>query len=138
MSDVAHKKVLVIEDDPLMSRMYHRVLTFEGFDVQLAENGQVGLEKLKDFAPDIILLDMMMPVLNGKDTLARLKGDSATIDILVIMLSNLTDPKTADEMVQAGALQYIVKSKYSPTDVAELLRDVLAQRGTQPATTGAE
>ncbi len=137
MSDAPHIKVLVIEDDPLMSRMYQRVLTFEGFDVQLAENGQAGLEKLKDFVPDIILLDMMMPVLNGKDTLARLKADSATKDIPVIMLSNLTDPKAADEMLQAGALQYIVKSKYSPTDVAELLRGVSAQQGTQPATTEA-
>lgn len=123
-------KVLIIEDDPLMSRMYLRVFTYEGLDVQVAENGQAGLEALKNFRPDIILLDIMMPVMNGVDTLAALKNNPATKDIPVIMLTNLSDLHTAEDTVKQGALQYIIKSKYSPTDVVVMIKDIINKGGT--------
>ncbi|HSX31458.1 MAG TPA: response regulator [Candidatus Saccharimonadales bacterium] len=121
-------KVLIVEDDQLMFRMYVRVFTFEGFEVQLAENGQAGLDKLKEFTPDIILADVMMPVMNGEEMLVKLKADPATKDIPVIMLTNLADPKAAEESVAKGAEQYIVKSKYSPQEITALVNDVLAKR----------
>lgn len=119
-------KVLVVEDDPLLSRMYLRVFTFEGFEIQMAENGQVGLDKLREFRPDIILIDVMMPVMNGEEMLARLKADPATKDIPVIMLTNLADPKAAESMMAKGALQYVVKSKYGPTEITALVKETLA------------
>lgn len=118
-------KVLLVEDDPLMSRMYQRVFTFEGFEIQLAENGQVGLEKLRDFHPDIILADMMMPVMNGLDLLIQLKSNPATKAIPVIMLTNLADSKSAEELVAKGALQYVVKSAYSPAETVAIVRSAL-------------
>ncbi|HSX05057.1 MAG TPA: response regulator [Candidatus Saccharimonadales bacterium] len=121
-------KVLIVEDDQLMSRMYMRVFTFEGFEAQLAENGQAGLDKLKEFTPDIILADMMMPVMNGEEMLEKLKANPATQGIPVIMLTNLADPQAAEETVAKGALQYIVKSKYSPQEITALVKDVLAKQ----------
>jgi len=121
-------KVLVVEDDPLMSRMYLRVFTFEGFEIQMAENGQAGLDKLRDFRPDIMLVDVMMPVMNGEDMLVRLKSDPATKDIPVIMLTNLADPKAAEGMLAKGAAQYIVKSKYSPTEVTAIVKEMLEKQ----------
>lgn len=119
------KKILIIEDDPLLSRMFQRVFTFEGYVPCLASNGQDGLNKLRDFRPDIILLDLMMPVLNGKDTLARLKADLATKDIPVIMLTNLADAETAKDLLTDGALQYVIKNKHSPQEIADMARDIL-------------
>jgi CheY-like chemotaxis protein len=109
--------------------MYQRVFTFEGFEVQMAENGQVGLDKLVDFHPDIMLVDMMMPVMNGGDMLDRLKANPATQAIPVIMLTNLADPQATEDIMAKGALRYIVKSKYSPTETATIVREAL---GIQP------
>jgi len=118
-------KVLLVEDDPLISRMYLKVFTFEGFEVQLAENGQLGLDKLADFQPDIILLDVMMPVMNGLQMLEKLKADPATKTIPVIMLTNLADANTAEDTASGGALRYIVKSTYDPGDIAAMVKDIL-------------
>jgi len=118
-------KVLLVEDDPLMSKMYQRVFAFEQLDIHVAGNGQAGLELLKTFHPDIILMDVMMPMMNGVEMLTAVKADPATKDIPVIMLTNLSDLKTADEAVAKGALKYIVKSKYDPDKVAAMLKEIL-------------
>jgi len=121
-------KVLIVEDDQLMSRMYVRVFTFEGFEVQVAANGQAGLDALREFHPDIILADIMMPVMNGQDMLIAIKADPALKDIPVIMLTNLADAKAAEETVAKGAEQYVVKSKYGPQEIVVLVKDVLAKQ----------
>ena len=77
---ISHK-ILLVEDDDLMVRMYRRVLDCEGYTVEIASNGQEGYEKTKTFKPDLILLDIMMPVLNGLQALEKLKKDPQTKDI---------------------------------------------------------
>jgi len=119
-------KVLIVEDDPLISRMYLRVFAYEGFDVQMAENGRVGLDKLKDFPAEIILIDIMMPVMNGIEMLAELKADPATESIPVMMLTNLSDVRTAEATIKQGALRYVVKGDHNPTDVVAMVRDILS------------
>jgi CheY-like chemotaxis protein len=121
-------KVLIVEDDQLMSRMYLRVFKFEGIEAELAENGKVGLDKLRDFHPDIILADVMMPVMNGEEMLVQLKADPATKDIPVIMLTNLADPQAAEETIAKGAEQYVVKSKYNPQEMIALVTATLEKR----------
>lgn len=118
-------KVLLVEDDPLISRMYLKTFAVEGFEVQLAENGQQGLEKLVDFHPDIILLDVMMPEMNGLQMLQAVKADPATKAIPVIMLTNLAEVNTVEDATMGGAVKYIVKSDYDPADVADIVRSVL-------------
>jgi len=114
-------KVLLVEDDPFMWRMYVRVFVHEGLEAEVAEDGQAGLEKLKTFHPDIILLDIMMPKMNGIEMLTRVKSDPTTRDIPVVMLTNLADVYMAEIAIKQGAVHYIVKSKYSPLDMVAML-----------------
>jgi CheY-like chemotaxis protein len=90
----------------------------------------VGLEKIKEFHPDMLLIDIMMPVMNGVEMLAQVKLDPDTRDIPVIMLTNLSDTRTAEATINQGALRYIVKGNYNPMDVAALVKDILA--GKEP------
>ncbi len=118
-------KILLIEDDDLMIRMYQRVLTFKGYTVEIAENGLLGYEKAKTFKPNLILLDIMMPVLNGLQTLEKLKQDPATKDIKVIILSNLVHKRDSEYAVKLGAIKYLIKSDYDPNEVIEEINKCL-------------
>ncbi len=99
-------KVLITEDDPLMSRMYQKIFTFEGYEVIMAGNGEEGLEKAKLEKPTIILLDVMMPKMNGLQMLEKLKLDPDTKKIPVIMLTNLAGEKDAENAMSKGAVKY--------------------------------
>ncbi len=127
-------KVLIIEDDPLVSRMYQKVLTLESFIVESARDGKGGLAKAKTCKPDLILLDIMMPEMNGIEVLEKLKADPALQDIPVIMLTNLSGTKDAETAMQMGALDYLVKSEYKPKEVAQKARAILS-RQSQPQPT---
>lgn len=122
-------KILLVEDDPLIYRMYQKLFTLEGFETELAENGQIGLDKLKTFQADIILLDIMMPTMNGVEMMAHLKSDPATKNIPVVVLTNVTDTNTAHEVFTKGADLTIVKSETEPDQVLAWIKSVLAKAG---------
>ncbi len=119
-------KILITEDDPLMSRMYQKIFTFEGYEVDLAETGQECLEKVRQGAPTLILLDVMMPVMNGLEVLDKLKADPATKAIPVIMLTNLAGQQDAETALAKGAVKYIIKSEHEPKEVADMVKEILA------------
>lgn len=125
-------KVLLVEDDPLMSNMYQRVFAHKGLEVEHVGNGQAGLDALKTTRPDIILADIMMPMMNGVEMVARIKADPATSDIPVMMLTNLSDLKTAEEAVTKGAVRYFIKSKYDPDQIADAINEVLSKAADTP------
>ena len=118
-------KVLIVEDDPLMSRMYQKIFTFEKYEVELATDGEAGLEKAKLTSPTIVLLDVMMPKLNGLQVLEKLKLDPATKNIPVIMLTNLASEKDAENAMLKGAVKYIVKSEHEPKEVVEMVKEIM-------------
>jgi CheY-like chemotaxis protein len=119
-------KILITEDDPLMSRMYQKIFTFEGYQVQMAENGEEGLEQARSFKPTLILLDVMMPKMNGLEVLEKLKADPETKAIPVVMLTNLAGQQDAETALSKGAVKYIVKSEYEPKQVADMVKEILA------------
>lgn len=119
-------KVLITEDDPLMSRMYQKIFTFEGYEVIAASNGEEGLEKAKTEKPTIILLDVMMPKMNGIQMLEKLKLDPESKKIPVIMLTNLAGEKDAEVAMTKGAVKYIIKSEYDPKQVVDMVKEILA------------
>ena len=119
-------KVLIVEDDPLMSRMYQKIFTFEGYEVVMAGNGEEGLEKAKSDKPTVILLDVMMPKMNGLQMLEKLKLDPTSKSIPVIMLTNLAGEKDAEMALSKGAVKYIVKSEYEPKQVVDMVKEILA------------
>lgn len=119
-------KILIVEDDPLMSRMYQKIFNFEKYEVETAADGQEGLAKTLTFKPVIILLDVMMPKMNGLQVLEKLKADPATKAIPVIMLTNLAGQQDAEAAMVKGAVKYIIKSEHEPKEVVDLVKGVIA------------
>lgn len=128
-------KILLVEDDPLIYRMYQKLFTLEGFETETAENGQIGLDKLATFKPDVILLDIMMPTMNGLEMLDKLKADEATKSIPVAVLTNVSDLGVANEIFAKGAELSIVKSETEPETVINWIKSVMARdgQGSAPA-----
>jgi CheY-like chemotaxis protein len=121
-------KLLIVEDDPLMLRMYQKIFTFEGFEVEVAGDGQEGLDKVRtmDPRPALIMLDVMMPKMNGLQVLEKLKLDPETKSVPVIMLTNLAGQQDAETALSKGAVRYIIKSEHEPKEVADIVKEILA------------
>ena len=119
-------KILIVEDDPLMSRMYSKIFTFEKYEVEMAADGEEGFEKAKSTKPTIMLLDIMMPKMNGLQVLEKLKADPDTKAIPVIMLTNLAGQQDAETALSKGAVKYIIKSEHEPKEVANMVKEILA------------
>ena len=119
-------KVLIVEDDPLISRMYHKIFSFEKYEVEIAADGKEGLDKARQVKPTIILLDVMMPKLNGLEVLEKLKADEATKNIPVIILTNLSGQLDAETALAKGAVKYIIKSEHTPKEVVNMVKEIIA------------
>lgn len=119
-------KVLIIEDDPLMSRMYQKIFTFENYEVEMAADGEEGLAKVASAKPTVILLDVMMPKMNGLQVLDKLKADPNTKAIPVVMLTNLAGQQDAETALAKGAVKYIIKSEQDPKQVADQVKQIIA------------
>ena len=119
-------RVLIVEDDVLVKRMYQQALQFDGFDVDLAADGKEGLDKVKERKPTLILLDIMMPKMNGLQFLEEVKGDPATKNIPVIVLTNLSGTQDVQKALELGAVKFIVKSQYKPKQVVAMVKEIIA------------
>jgi len=120
------KVLLLVEDDPLMLRMYEKIFKFEGYSVETAIDGEEGWDKAKSINPVVILLDIMMPKVNGLEMLEKLKKDPDTKKIPVIILTNLAGTHDAEKAMSLGAVKYIVKSEYEPKEVVAMVKEILA------------
>ncbi|MCL4386888.1 MAG: response regulator [Patescibacteria group bacterium] len=122
------EKILIIEDDRFISKMYQLKLSLDGYSVQVAENGKLGLELSKSFLPDIILLDILMPEMDGFEVLKNLKATANTKDIPVLIMSNLGQEDHIQKGKEMGAVGYIVKTQYTPAKIVEIIKEVLAKK----------
>lgn len=120
------KILLIVEDDPLMSRLYQKIFTFEKYTVDAASDGMEGLEKARTVKPMLILLDVMMPKMNGLQVLDKLKADPETKDIPVVVLTNLASEKDAEMALLKGAVKYIVKSEHEPKEIIAMVKEIIA------------
>lgn len=118
-------KILIVEDDIFMMKLYSNVFSLEGFDVTTAVNGAEGLLQVYKEIPEVMLVDIMMPEMNGIELLVKIKSDPITKNIPVLMLTNLAGKTEADTAIQKGALKYIVKSEHDPKEVVEIVKEVL-------------
>lgn len=120
------KTILLVDDDPLIIRMYENKLSLEGYRVLTVTNGEEAIARALREKPDLVLLDVMMPKMNGVETLKFLKTDSKTASIPVIFLTNLGDKREdVENSKKLGALDYIVKSEISLKDLAERVKKAL-------------
>jgi CheY-like chemotaxis protein len=119
--------ILLTEDDALLNRMYQEKLEHDGYTVKTAGNGEDALTLIKKEKPDIVLLDIMMPIMNGLEVLKRLKANPKTKHIPVLMLSNLAGGIEPEEAMALGADAYMVKAENLPDTVVEKIKEVLAK-----------
>lgn len=118
-------KVLLVEDDRMISNMYETKLRQEGFQVVLAENGADALELAIQESPNLVLLDIILPQIDGFAVLRELRLNHKTRDIPVVMLTNLGTPEDKDKGQRYGATEYLVKANLTPSDVAQAARKYL-------------
>ena len=112
------KRILLIEDNHSLREEIINVLELEGFDVVTAENGRIGLERLKEGLPDIVLCDLMMPDMDGYETLQAIRGNPATHGLPVILLTARDDEQCKTRGAELGADDYVTK----PFKIPDLLR----------------
>ncbi|GAC1413069.1 MAG: hypothetical protein NVSMB66_4000 [Candidatus Doudnabacteria bacterium] len=115
------KKILLVEDEPFLSGMYKTKLGLEGFEVSTAKDGEEALDKIKEEKFDLILLDIMMPKINGFEVLKSIRKDpeKQTANVPVLMLTNLGQKSDIEQGLLLGANDYIVKASFTPAEVVE-------------------
>ena len=125
MTDLQVKKILVIEDDKFYQRIYDAKLKKEGYETYIADNGLVGIELAKKHLPDLILLDLVMPQMDGFETLKKLREDPQTKDIKVIVASNLGQEEDMKKAIDAGAQGYMIKTNLALEEVMEKIKETI-------------
>lgn len=119
-------KIAIIEDDIVISQMYRMKFEAEGFEVQTAENGRLGLELCEKMHPDIILLDIRMPEMNGDETLKKIRATDWGKQVPVLVLTNLGEEEAPTALRALGVYSYIVKADFTPRQVTERVKQALA------------
>ena len=121
-------RILLAEDDRILRKAGEVSLRKKGFEVISAVDGEDALAKARDHKPDLVLLDVIMPKMNGFDVLKALKADEDVRDVPVIMLTNLAQPADIQRASDGGAHSYLVKSNMNLDELAARITDALAQR----------
>lgn len=118
-------KVLIVEDEKMLADMYGTKFSMDGFEVSKANDGETGLAMVKSVVPDIVLLDVIMPKLDGFAVLTAIRKDAAIKDIPVILLTNLGQEEDVKKGKELGANDYFVKANHTPAEVVTKVKQVL-------------
>lgn len=121
-------KIAIVEDDQAISQMYRIKFEAEGYDVETAENGELGLALIEEMRPDIVLLDLMMPIMTGEEMLARLRKQPWGKNMKVIILTNRGEQEIPPEVRALNVTALILKADMTPRQVAELVKVKLAEK----------
>lgn len=121
----AKKKICIIDDDADLREIYLMKFNQEGFDVSLATNGEEGMKSIREKSPDIILLDLQMPVKNGVEVLQELQEDTELSKIPVIVLTNIDNEDAFREVGEYETRFYLIKSLTTPQQAVDYVREVL-------------
>jgi len=119
------KTILIIEDDKFLRELISRKLTGEGFDVLEAVDGEDGIKKIKEGKPDLVLLDLILPGIDGFEVLAKLRDDAEISSIPVIILSNLGQREEVEKGLKLGAIDYLIKAHFTPGEIIEKIKNIL-------------
>lgn len=120
-------KIAIIEDDAAIAQMYRMKFETEGYEVETAENGKLGLALAEEMRPDIILLDLMMPEMAGDEMLKKLRATDWGKDTKVIILTNMGEQEAPAIIKELDVKRFIVKADMTPRQVAEMVKAELAE-----------
>jgi DNA-binding response OmpR family regulator len=123
-SNVIHK-IAIIEDDQAINQMYRLKFETEGFNVRTASDGDAGLRLCEEFIPDLMLLDLRMPHMNGEEMLTKVREQSWGGNIRVVILTNISKDEAPSILRFLGVDRYVVKAHYTPAQVVQIVREVL-------------
>ena len=119
------KKILIIVDDKFLRELISRKLKEEGFDIGEAIDGEEGIKKVKEENPDLVLLDLILPGIDGFEVLSKVKEDPKISSIPIIILSNLGQREEVEKGLKLGAIDYLIKAHFTPGEIIEKIKSVL-------------
>lgn len=119
------KTILIVEDEPTLQKTLSTALQQEGYEIKNATDGEIGLKLAKEFKPDLILLDLILPKIDGFEALEELKNDESTKSIPIIVLTNLESTQEIERALVMGATTYLVKANYDLKDIIEKIKETL-------------
>jgi len=128
------QKILIIEDDLFLRQLISKKIGQEGYDVVEAVDGEEGIKKVETEKPDLILLDLILPGVDGFEVLSRVKKNLNTKHIPVIILSNLGQKEDVDRGLNLGAEDFLIKAHFTPTEIIIKIRNVLIAAKTKTKT----
>lgn len=118
-------KILIIEDDKFLRELIIQKVSKEGYEAVGALDGEEGMKMAGKERPDLILLDLILPTMDGFEVLAKLKGEASTKDIPVIVLSNLGQKEDIDKGIKLGAKDYMIKAHFTPGEIIEKIKSIV-------------
>jgi len=121
------KKILIVEDDSFVVEVYSTKLLEMGYEVRVAQNGEEGLKMIDEEKPDLILLDIIMPVMGGVEMLEELSKKNKVKKIPVILLTNVGEKESIQKVRNLGVRDYLIKSHFTPAEVIEKIKAVLGK-----------
>lgn len=121
-------KIAIVEDDPVISQMYRMKFEADGFNVRMAANGAIGVKLVESFQPDVILLDIQMPEMDGAEALKRIRKTTAGKTVPVIVLTNLGEEEAPASIRDLGIAGYIVKANFTPRQVVARVKEAIDER----------
>lgn len=116
------KKILVVEDDRFLRELIIKKISKEGFEVVSAVDGEDGIKKIKEEKPDLVLLDLILPGIDGFEVLSQMKEDPEIKSIPVIILSNLGQKEDVEKGIKLGAQDYLIKAHFTPGEIIEKVK----------------
>jgi len=119
------KTILLVEDDPFVVDIYTTKLESAGFSVGVAEDGEEALRKLKEKKPDLMILDIVLPNIDGWELLKMIRSELGMEDLKVVVLSNLTQKEEVQKGINLGVIRHFVKASFTPSEVVEEIKKIL-------------
>lgn len=121
------KKITVVEDDKFLRELITQKISQEGYDISEAVDGEKGIETIKKEKPDLVLLDLILPGIDGFEVLSRIKADPDIAETPVIILSNLGQKEDIERGLKIGAKDYMIKAHFTPEEIIKKITDILGK-----------
>lgn len=116
------KKILLVEDEELVTKILERKLREEGYEIYLAGNGEEGLKRMAEIRPDLVLMDIIMPKMNGLEVMEKMNENLKLKNIPVIIISNSGEPVELNRVKELGAKDWLIKTEFDPIEIIEKVK----------------